>query len=201
MDARIYTAALAFGVAVVVGCMWAVRHTTANADSEWGSRDVRGAGYGLPVTAHGSRFQAWSLALLALSALGTLGIYLLYNVQFVQPQGRYLFPALPAISLAVAVGWWSVARRSGAARWAGFALLAAAGLAALWGITHEGINTWSLLIFGGGAALLLAWSLALPRLVGAAQGWTTRLVYALPFAAMAGLSLLALQVFVLPQLR
>jgi hypothetical protein len=201
MDARIYTAALAFGVAVVVGCMWAARHTTANADSEAGSRDVRGAGYGLPVTAHGSRFQAWSLALLALSALGTLGIYLLYNVQFVQPQGRYLFPALPAISLAVAVGWWSVARRSGAARWAAIALLAAAGLAALWGITHEGINTWSLLIFGGGAALLLAWSLALPRLVGAAQGWTTRLVYALPFAAMAGLSLLALQVFVLPQLR
>ena len=201
MDARVYTAALAFGVAVVVGCMWAARHTSANEDNELGSRDIRVTGYGLPVTAHVSRFQAWSLALLALSALGTLGIYLLYNVQFVQPQGRYLFPALPAISLAVAVGWWSVARWPGAARWAGTALLIAAGLAALWGMTQEGINTWSLLIFGGGAGILWAWSLALPSVVGAAQRGTTLLMYASPFAAMAGLSLLALWVFVLPQLR
>jgi hypothetical protein len=74
-------------------------------------------------------------------------------------------------------------------------------LVVLWGVTQEGINRWSLLIFGGGGALLLAWSLALTRLVGAAQGRTTRLVYGLPFAAMAGLSLLALQAFVLPQLR
>jgi hypothetical protein len=133
--------------------------------------------------------------------LGTLGIYLLYNVQFVQPQGRYLFPALPAISLAVAVGWWSVARRSGAARWAAIALLAAAGLAALWGITHEGINTWSLLIFGGGAAGLWAWSLIAPRLADSTQRGAHVTLYALPFGTMAMLSALALWAFVLPQLR
>jgi MYXO-CTERM domain-containing protein len=173
--------------------------------------DAPVTGHRLPVTArlssepasqgHRSRFQRWALALLGLAALGTLGIYLLYNLQFVQPQGRYLFPALPAVSLAVAVGWWTVARWPGAARWAGIALLAAAGLAVLWGVTQEGINTWSLLIFSGGGALLLAWSLALPRLVRAAQRWMTRLVYALPFAVIAGLSLLALRVYVLPQLR
>ncbi len=195
MDARVYTAALAFGVAVLAGCMWQVAG---------GRGQVAGGAGREPAsrfTAHVSRFQGWALALLGLSALGTLGIYLLYNLQFVQPQGRYLFPALPAVSLTVAVGWWSVARWPAAARWAGMALLAAAGLAALWGATQEGINRWSLLIFGGGGALLLAWSLALPRLVGAAWRWTTRLVYALPFAAMAGLSLLALRVFILPQLR
>ena len=199
MDARIYTAALAFGAAAVAGGMWQVTggHRSGVSAQQPASRLTSHVSR---FTSHVSRFQTWSLALLALSALGTLGIYLLYNLQFVQPQGRYLFPALPVISLAVAAGWWSVARWPGAARWAGIALLAAAGLAALWGVTHEGINRWSLLILGGGGGLLLVWSLARPRLVGAAQGWATRLVYALPFAAMAGLSLLALRVFILPQL-
>jgi hypothetical protein len=211
MDARIYTAALAFGVAVLAGCMWQVagrNTTTAGRKEQRTVQAAEGAGFGtpvtdyrLPVTDHRLRFRRWALALLGLSALGTLGVYVLYNLQFVQPQGRYLFPALPAVSLAVAVGWWTVARWPAAARWAGIALVAAVGLAALWGVTQEGVNRWSLLIFGGGGALLLAWSLALPRLVGAAWRWTTRLVYALPFAAMAGLSLLALRVFILPQLR
>lgn len=189
MDARVYTAALAFGVAVAAGCTWQVAGRNTTPDEEQRMTD------------HRLRFRRWALALLGLAALGTLGIYVLYNLQFVQPQGRYLFPALPAVSLAVAVGWWTVARWPGAARWAGFALLMAAGLAALWGVTQEGINTWSLLIFGGGAALLLAWSLLLPRLAGKTQRWMGRLVYILPFAAMAGLSLLALRVFILPQLR
>ncbi len=229
MDARVYTAALAFGVAVGAGCVWQVagRNTTANEEQRMGAgrnttaneeqrmgmqRDstpdekqqtaeaAEGAGWDSVFTDYRLRFRLWALALLGLAALGTLGIYLLYNLQFVQPQGRYLFPALPAISLAVAVGWWTVARWPGAARWAGTLLLVAAGLAALWGVTQEGINTWSLLIFAGGGALLLAWSLALPRLAGKTQGWMGRLVYTLPFAAMAGLSLLALWLFIVPQL-
>jgi hypothetical protein len=188
MDARIYTAALAFGVAVGAGCLWQVAGRNSTADEEQRMAD------------RGLRFRRWALALLGLAALGTLGIYLLYNLQFVQPQGRYLFPALPAVSLAAAIGWWTVARWPAAARWAGIGLLVAAGLAVLWGMTQEGINKWSLLIFGGGAALLLAWSLVLPRLAGKTQGWMGRLVYTLPFAAMAGLSLLALWLFIVPQL-
>ena len=73
-------------------------------------------------------------------------------------------------------------------------------LAALWGVSHEGINRWSLLIFGGGAVLLLVWSLALARLAGVAQQWATRFVYALLLATVAGLSALALWLYVLPQL-
>ncbi len=110
MDARVYTAALAFGVAVAAGCVWQVA-------SHRGSRakvsGVTGREPTSRFTFHVSRFQGWALALLGLSALGTLGIYLAYNLQFVQPQGRYLFPALPVVSLAVAVGWWTVARWPG----------------------------------------------------------------------------------------
>jgi 4-amino-4-deoxy-L-arabinose transferase-like glycosyltransferase len=220
MDARVYTAAFAFGVAVVVGCVAAVRNTTADGEQRMAvgpntttdgeqrmAEAAEGADLAAPFTVqrspfnvHRSRFRRWALALLALSALGTLGIYVAYNLQFVQPQGRYLFPALPFVSLAVAVGWWTVARWPAAARWAGIALLGAAGVAVLWGVTQEGINTWSLLIFGGGAAWLWAWSLVAPQLEDVTRELATRIVYALPFAAMALLSLLALWVFVLPQL-
>ncbi|MEI2688881.1 MAG: hypothetical protein V9H69_03900 [Anaerolineae bacterium] len=255
MDARVYTAALAFGVAAAVGCVWAVGNITADGAQRMGEGDATADGaqrmgegdatadgaqrmgegdatadgaqrmgegdatadgarrmgegdatadgaqrMGEAFTVHRSRFPRWALALLGLSALGTLGIYLAYNVQFVQPQGRYLFPALPFISLAVAVGWWTVTRWPAAARWAGIALLIAAGLAVLWGVTHEGINKWSLLIFGGGAALLLVWSLAAPRLASKTQRRVGKALYTLAFVAMTVLSALALWAFVLPQL-
>ena len=199
MDARIYTAALAFGLAAAAGCVWQVaggrRGVSSVKVSGAKGRKLLGR-----FTLHVSRFQAWALALLGLSALGTLGVYVAYNLLFVQPQGRYLFPALPAVSLAVAVGWWTVARWPTAARWAGTWLLGAAGAAVLWGVTQEGINKWSLLIFGGVAAGLWAWSLVAPQLEDVTQERATWIVYALPFAAMALLSLLALWVFVLPQL-
>lgn len=46
--------------------------------------------------------------LLALSALLTIGLYLYYNLSYVQHQGRYLFPALIPIGLAAAASleWW-----------------------------------------------------------------------------------------------
>jgi len=42
--------------------------------------------------------------LLLTSALLTLGLYLYYNLSYVQHQGRYLFPALIPVGLAAAVG-------------------------------------------------------------------------------------------------
>lgn len=189
MDARLYTATLAFALAAAVGVAWQLRRALFPADQ------------GGAVTAH-RRFQRWSLALLALAALGTLGIYVSYNLIFVQPQGRYLFPALPAISLAFAAGWWAVVHRPGAARPAAMALGVAALAAAAWGISQEGINKWSLLIFGGSALALSGWSWLTAKAISAdSRGLLPRaLAYALPFAAMAGLSLLALYAFVLPQL-
>jgi hypothetical protein len=44
-----------------------------------------------------------SLLLLLTCALLTLGLYLYYNLSFVQHQGRYLFPALIPMGLAAAV--------------------------------------------------------------------------------------------------
>ena len=38
----------------------------------------------------------------------TVGGYVSYNLTFVQHQGRYLFPALIAIGLAFAIGWWQI---------------------------------------------------------------------------------------------
>jgi hypothetical protein len=67
-------------------------------------------------------------------------------------------------------------------------------------VTQEGINKWSLLIFGGGAAGLWAWSLIAPRLGGTAQQRVRMTLYALPFVAMSLLAALALWIFVLPQL-
>ena len=67
-----------------------------------------------------------SLALV-LWALLTFISYLWYNTKFVQHQGRYLFPALVPLGLAVAVGWRMVTRRAGvllfALPYAGLALL------------------------------------------------------------------------------
>jgi 4-amino-4-deoxy-L-arabinose transferase-like glycosyltransferase len=41
----------------------------------------------------------------------TVGGYLYYNLTFVQHQGRYLFPALIPIGLALAIGWWHILER------------------------------------------------------------------------------------------
>ncbi len=45
--------------------------------------------------------------LLSLSALLTLGLYLFYNLTYVQHQGRYLFPALAPLGVAAAMSLWA----------------------------------------------------------------------------------------------
>jgi len=62
----------------------------------------------------GVRVNDYSLLLLLASALLTLGLYLYYNLSFVQHQGRYLFPALIPIGLAAAVSldtWGKLAEK------------------------------------------------------------------------------------------
>lgn len=49
--------------------------------------------------------QRQPLTLLALLALGTVLAFAWYNLQFVQHQGRYLYPALIPMALAVGLGW------------------------------------------------------------------------------------------------
>jgi hypothetical protein len=47
--------------------------------------------------------------LLAWAALLVFGEVAYYNLTFIQPQGRYLFPALVPIALFLANGWWWLA--------------------------------------------------------------------------------------------
>ncbi|MEZ4768481.1 MAG: glycosyltransferase family 39 protein [Caldilineales bacterium] len=187
MDGRIYTLLLAFSLAVLAGCV------------ALAARKARQPRNNAHITHHGSRFQTWSLALLALSALLTLGIYVSYNLIFVQPQGRYLFPALPAIGLAVALGWHE-ALRPAAARWAGLVLIASAALAGVIGWLRAGVNTWSVALLGGAGAAFLAWSLAAARFSTAWRRRLTVAAFVLPFALLALLDGAALVWFILPQL-
>ena len=173
-----YTALLAFSLATGVGCVALVvrKCRVSRVECQVVERQVRSfcgsrCDFSLrhrpPLPAPPStRFRRWSLGLLGLSALLTLGVYVSYNVIFVQPQGRYLFPALPAIALAVALGWQEVVSRPAAACWAGVVVLATAGLAGLIGVLRLGVNKWSVAILGGAGLALAGWSLGIPRVSG-----------------------------------
>jgi len=69
-------------------------------------------GIGWTGTGEVKRLRNTNYALLLLSFLITLGLYLYYNLTYVQHQGRYLFPALVPISAVVAISLWA---------WAGLA--------------------------------------------------------------------------------
>ena len=103
--------------------------------------------------------QTDGLRLLATSALLTLLVYLLYNVTFVQHQGRYLFPALIPLALGAALGLeWLLSPR--VARWTAAALGGAGALLALWGLVRGDLpivptgTAFGLAILFGLAALL-----------------------------------------------
>jgi 4-amino-4-deoxy-L-arabinose transferase-like glycosyltransferase len=100
MDSRVYQLLLLFSVAVIAGLFWRLVHAGSSASEAPSRRDV-------PVL----RIVLGSTFLL------NLALYLFYNVNFVQHQGRYLFAALIPIAVAVAAGIdaWI---RPVAARWA-----------------------------------------------------------------------------------
>jgi len=79
MDWRVYAVLLVFTVALAIG-------SVAASGKLWVI----------------SYWKRASVFLLAFSALLTLGLYIYYNFGFVQHQGRYLFPALVPLSVAVA---------------------------------------------------------------------------------------------------
>ncbi len=73
--------------------------------------------------------QLDAVILLLISALLTLGLYLYYNLTYVQHQGRYLFPTLVPISLAASLSLWAwgeVLQKAAAV------MLSAAGAKYLW---------------------------------------------------------------------
>src|SRR3990172_1244084 len=84
MDQRVYLALLAYSLLIVIGFVGA-------ADRRRRARDL-------------TREQGDAIALLTITLLLAIALYLYYNLTFVQFQGRYLFPALPVIALGSAIG-------------------------------------------------------------------------------------------------
>ncbi len=80
----------------------------------WWLRSSRGERQGASPTLAQSR----ALTLMATLALLTVLAFAWYNAQFVQHQGRYLFPALVPMATALALGWdFALARWPLLARW------------------------------------------------------------------------------------
>jgi hypothetical protein len=86
MDGRVYQALAAYSALLALGAMLSLLVKQPAPDPR--------------------RMEA--VILLLISCLLTLGLYVFYNLTYVQHQGRYLFPALIPIGLAAASGlaWW-----------------------------------------------------------------------------------------------
>ncbi len=68
----------------------------------------------------GGRYGRIHFFLFLLLLLLTAGLHVGYNVTFVQPQGRYLYPALIPLALGMAIGlgaWVTLLARPGLSRW------------------------------------------------------------------------------------
>ena len=117
--------------------------------------------------------------------------YLVYNITFVQHQGRYLFPALIPIGLAFSLGWREVLRPN-VSRLCASLLLLLAGLLTLVGLATGDWLMWPLVFSAGGALGLLICSW-MPRR-------TDALLFSLPFVGLAILDVFSLFGFVVPAL-
>lgn len=116
-------------------------------------------------------WQRRGLALLGLQLALVVAAYAWYNVDFVQHQGRYLFPALLPLSLAFALGLEGLAAGEGS-RLAAVVAAALAGLIALAGLMSGDIDGWAGLM-AAAAALLLAVNGWIRRVPLAAWGVAT----------------------------
>lgn len=173
MDARVYLLLTILTILILAGLAWQLRR--------WRRGDLHLAG-----------FQKRGLWLLLLHLALMAAAYLWYNLDFVQHQGRYFFPALLPISIFVAAGLLGLFTPSGS-RWGGVAALA---LVAYWlglGLVSGDLNKWALLLTTGAAALLFGRAFWLRR--GDAFWW------ALAAEGLMGLiALYALFGAILPQL-
>jgi len=169
LDQRLYQALAVLSALALIGfLLWAAR--------AWQRRE---------------RYPNWQKAtagLLLASTTGTLLTYIWYNTQFVQHQGRYLFPALVPIGMGFALGWREALRRERAWLMA-VTLLVGAALLRLAGW----LPNWPLLMLLATAAALAVRRFLPPR-------WTP-LVQAVPYLALVLLALASLFLFIVPQLN
>jgi hypothetical protein len=173
LDGRLYDALRLFSALSVLGALLALRRL-------WGRRSERPAG------------QWAALALLSLTLLFTLASFVWYNLQFLQPQGRYLFGALLPVGLLVAAGWRALLTRRGAAIAAGALLLVLLALI-LAGLLRGDLPLLWLAVAGVLAAGFAGRASLLP------EAWGAPLL-ALPYAGMVLLDFVCLFGFIVPLL-
>ncbi len=98
--------------------------------------------------------QRDALLLLGGEAALTVALYLGYNVEFVQHQGRYLFPALPVLMTVLAVGLRRLSEPRVARATVSLLLLLSVALAA-WGAWRGHLPLWTLGELGAAMLFLL----------------------------------------------
>ena len=190
MDARVYTALFVLSALAALGLLFQAGRWIYHARRRWPD----------------ALDSPWTTLLLLW--LGTFAAYAWYNVEFIQHQGRYLFPAMPAWSLFFALGWWGVLERR-ASRAAGAALLAAAALQLVGGLIAGAVDAWTLLLTAAPAAALILYGpltqFARPRIerafgVQASAEPLRAIVYLGPFLALIALDFVIPVLYIVPQL-
>ena len=148
MDARVYTILYVLSVLGAVGVLFRFWVQAIETDWQWPRR-----------------FATPGMTLLLL-LLATFAAYGWYNLGFIQHQGRYLFPALPAWGLLFALGWWAVLERR-ASLTAGGILLVGTGAHFAVAIVAGGMpDRWTVLLFGMAGAGMLLYGLLSGRISG-----------------------------------
>lgn len=104
-----------------------------------------------------------ALAVLGLSAFLTMLGYLWYNLQFIQHQGRYLFPALIPIGLAFAAGLYQLTTPAGARAAALFCSALAVALLVWGAVTDDPPLLWIALTAGVAVGFTVQGRLGSPR--------------------------------------
>ena len=191
MDARVYTALQVVSAMAVVGVVFWCWNRGSPGKVQWLHL------FSTPWTA------------LLLLWLGAFAAYAWYNLGFMQHQGRYLFPAIPAWSVFFALGWWAVLEKR-ASVVAGGVLLTVAAAHLLFGMASGGFDRWALLLYGAAGIGLLVHGLLLTRFVGSLVEkcdlrWASpeplrHVLFVGLFAALVGLDIAIPFLYIVPQL-
>lgn len=220
-DERLYTLVRILSITVGIGFAGAVLSTMFGIVKPQSNDD--------PTEDQTHSFHLWVALLLGITAAATLAGYVIYNLKFVQHQGRYFFWGILPISTFFALGWRQLMRaRTG--RWASIgAMLILTGLA-FYTLLLGDRNPWTLLsyLIAVGVLLLHVLLLFADRLRDNEQNnvtpkWMTwvpaavhdllstraftqgsaviqPLLWAAPFLFMFGLCILSIFGYIVPQL-
>ena len=145
MDARIYTFLLILSAMAALGIMFAFWRRTAGGGIAW--RDFISS--------------PWMTLILLWSA--AFAAYGWYNLGFIQHQGRYLFPALPAWSLFFALGWWAALGRRASLFAGGILLVSSSAYLLIMTVSGGEADRWTLLLLGAAGVGLLLYGLVSAR--------------------------------------